>query len=211
MDLKYLVIEGPIGVGKTSLVSLLADELGGRAVLEETENNPFLFRFYRDRRRWAFQTQLFFLLSRFRQQEELAQQDLFSNATISDAFLPKDRIFASLNLSPDELVLYDQVYSLLRTRLPKPDLVIYLHAETAVLMQRVKQRGREYEKDLSWDYLDDLNRAYNDFFFAYTETPLLVIQTTDIDFVKNGADLADLIRQIRQMKGGIQFYVPKRF
>jgi len=211
MDLKYLVIEGPIGVGKTSLVSLLADELGGRAVLEETENNPFLFRFYRDRRRWAFQTQLFFLLSRFRQQEELAQQDLFSNATISDAFLPKDRIFASLNLSPDELVLYDQVYSLLRTRLPKPDLVIYLHAETAVLMQRVKQRGREYEKDLSWDYLDDLNRAYNDFFFAYTETPLLVIQTTDIDFVKNGADLADLIRQIRQMKGGIQYYVPKRF
>jgi deoxyadenosine/deoxycytidine kinase len=211
MDLKYLVIEGPIGVGKTSLVSLLADELGGRAVLEETENNPFLFRFYRDRRRWAFQTQLFFLLSRFRQQEELAQQDLFSNATISDAFLPRDRIFASLNLSPDELVLYDQVYGLLRTRLPKPDLVIYLHAETAVLMQRVKQRGREYEKDLSWDYLDDLNRAYNDFFFAYTETPLLVIQTTDIDFVKNGADLADLIRQIRQMKGGIQYYVPKRF
>jgi len=211
MDLKYLVIEGPIGVGKTSLVSLLADELGGRAVLEETENNPFLFRFYRDRRRWAFQTQLFFLLSRFRQQEELAQQDLFSNATISDAFLPKDRIFASLNLSPDELVLYDQVYSLLRTRLPKPDLVIYLHAETAVLMQRIKQRGREYEKDLSWDYLHDLNRAYNDFFFAYTETPLLVIQTTDIDFVKNGADLVDLIRQIRQMKGGIQYYVPKRF
>jgi deoxyadenosine/deoxycytidine kinase len=211
MDPKYLVIEGPIGVGKTSLVSLLADELGGRAVLEETENNPFLFRFYRDRRRWAFQTQLFFLLSRFRQQEELAQQDLFSNATISDAFLPKDRIFASLNLSPDELVLYDQVYSLLRTRLPKPDLVIYLHAETAVLMQRVKLRGREYEKDLSWDYLDDLNRAYNDFFFAYTETPLLVIQTTDIDFVKSGADLADLIRQIRQMKGGIQYYVPKRF
>jgi deoxyadenosine/deoxycytidine kinase len=211
MDLKYLVIEGPIGVGKTSLVSLLADELGGRAVLEETENNPFLFRFYRDRRRWAFQTQLFFLLSRFRQQEELAQQDLFSNATISDAFLPKDRIFAALNLSPDELVLYDQVYSLLRTRLPKPDLVIYLHAETAVLMQRVKLRGREYEKDLSWEYLDDLNRAYNDFFFAYTETPLLVIQTTDIDFVKSGADLADLIRQIRQMKGGIQYYVPKRF
>jgi deoxyadenosine/deoxycytidine kinase len=210
MDPKYLVIEGPIGVGKTSLVSLLADELGGRAVLEETENNPFLFRFYRDRRRWAFQTQLFFLLSRFRQQEELAQQDLFSNATISDAFLPKDRIFASLNLSPDELVLYDQVYSLLRTRLPKPDLVIYLHAETAVLMQRVKLRGREYEKDLSWEYLDDLNRAYNDFFFAYTETPLLVIQTTDIDFVKSGADLADLIRQIRQMKGGIQYYVPKR-
>jgi deoxyadenosine/deoxycytidine kinase len=211
MDPKYLVIEGPIGVGKTSLVSLLSDELGGRAVLEETENNPFLFRFYRDRRRWAFQTQLFFLLSRFRQQEELAQQDLFSNATISDAFLPKDRIFAALNLSPDELVLYDQVYSLLRTRLPKPDLVIYLHAETAVLMQRVKLRGREYEKDLSWEYLDDLNRAYNDFFFAYTETPLLVIQTTDIDFVKSGADLADLIRQIRQMKGGIQYYVPKRF
>ncbi len=210
MDPKYLVIEGPIGVGKTSLVSLLAEELGGRAVLEETENNPFLLRFYRDRRRWAFQTQLFFLLSRYRQQEELAQQDLFSNVTISDAFLPKDRIFATLNLSPDELVLYDQVYSLLKTRLPKPDLVIYLHAETAVLMQRVKQRGRDYEKDLTWEYLHDLNRAYNDFFFAYTETPLLVIQTTDIDFVKNSKDLEDLIRQIRQMKGGVQYYVPKR-
>lgn len=210
MDPKYLVIEGPIGVGKTSLVSLLSEELGGRPVLEETENNPFLLRFYHDRRRWAFQTQLFFLLSRYRQQEELAQQDLFSSVTISDAFLPKDRIFATLNLSPDELVLYDQVYGLLKTRLPKPDLVIYLHAETAVLMQRVKQRGRDYEKDLTWEYLHDLNRAYNDFFFGYTETPLLVIQTTDIDFVKSSADLADLIRQIRQMKGGVQYYVPKR-
>src|SRR3972149_5368842 len=136
MEPRYLVVEGPIGVGKTSLVSLLADERGGRAVLEETENNPFLFRFYRDRRRWAFQTQLFFLLSRYRQQEDLAQQDLFSSATITDAFLPKDRIFASLNLSPDELVLYDQVYGLLPPRLPHPDLVIYLHAETDVLMQR---------------------------------------------------------------------------
>lgn len=210
MDPRYLVVEGPIGVGKTSLVSRLADELGGRAVLEETENNPFLFRFYRDRRRWAFQTQLFFLLSRYRQQEDLAQQDLFSSATIADAFLPKDRIFASLNLSPDELVLYDQVYGLLRPRLPKPDLVIYLHAETDVLMQRVRQRGRDYEKDLTWEYLHDLNRAYNEFFFAYTETPLLVIQTTDIDFVKNPADLTDLVRQIRQMKGGVQYYVPKR-
>src|SRR3990170_2570252 len=210
MEPRYLVVEGPIGVGKTSLVSLLADELGGRAVLEETENNPFLFRFYRDRRRWAFQTQLFFLLSRYRQQEDLAQQDLFSSATITDAFLPKDRIFASLNLSPDELVLYDQVYGLLRPRLSKPDLVIYLHAQTDVLMQRVKLRGREYEKDLTWEYLHDLNRAYNEFFFAYTETPLLVIQTTDIDFVKNPADLTDLVRQIRQMKGGVQYYVPKR-
>jgi deoxyadenosine/deoxycytidine kinase len=210
MEPRYLVVEGPIGVGKTSLVSLLADELGGRTVLEVTENNPFLFRFYRDRRRWAFQTQLFFLLSRYRQQEELAQQDLFSSATIADAFLPKDRIFATLNLSPDELVLYDQVYGLLRPRLPKPDLIIYLHAETDVLMQRVRQRGRDYEKDLTWEYLHDLNREYNEFFFAYTETPLLVIQTTDIDFVRNPADLTDLVRQIRQMKGGVQYYVPKR-
>jgi deoxyadenosine/deoxycytidine kinase len=210
MDPKYLVVEGPIGVGKTSLVTLLAEQLAGKAILEESENNPFLFRFYRDRRRWAFQTQLFFLLSRYRQQEEMAQHELFSNVTITDVFLPKDRIFASLNLSPDELVLYDQVYSLLRGRLPKPDLVIYLHAETDVLMQRVNQRGREYEKDLTWEYLDALNRAYNEYFFGYTDTPLLVIQTTEIDFVNNAADLSELIRQIRQMKGGVQYYVPAR-
>lgn len=210
MDPKYLVVEGPIGVGKTSLVTLLAEQLGGKAILEESENNPFLLRFYRDRRRWAFQTQLFFLLSRYRQQEEMAQHELFSNVTITDVFLPKDRIFASLNLSPDELVLYDQVYGLLRGRLPKPDLVIYLHAETDVLMQRVHQRGREYEKELVWEYLDALNRAYNEFFFGYTDTPLLVIQTTEIDFVNNAADLSDLIRQIRHMKGGVQYYVPAR-
>ena len=209
MDPRYLVVEGPIGVGKTSLVTLLATELDGTPVLEETEDNPFLIRFYRDRRRWAFQTQLFFLLSRYRQQEELAQQDLFSRVTITDSFLPKDRIFASLNLSPDEMVLYDQVYGLLRLRLPKPDLVIYLHAETEVLMQRVKQRGREYEKELSWEYLNELNHAYNDFFFGYTETPLLVIQTTEIDFVKHRDHLGDLVRQIRHMKGGVQYYVPK--
>lgn len=210
MDPKYLVVEGPIGVGKTSLVTLLAEQLGGKPILEESENNPFLLRFYRDRRRWAFQTQLFFLLSRYRQQEEMGQHELFSNVTITDVFLPKDRIFASLNLTPDELVLYDQVYGLLRGRLPKPDLVIYLHAETDVLMQRVHQRGRDYEKELAWEYLDGLNRAYNEFFFGYTDTPLLVIQTTEIDFVNNAGDLSELVRQIRHMKGGVQYYVPAR-
>jgi deoxyadenosine/deoxycytidine kinase len=208
MEPKYLVVEGPIGVGKTSLVTLLAEQLNGTPILEESENNPFLVRFYRDRRRWAFQTQMFFLLSRYRQQEEMAQHELFSNVTITDVFLPKDRIYASLNLTPDELVLYDQVYGLLRSRLPKPDLVIYLHAETDALMRRVKQRGREYEQDMTWEYLDELSRAYNEFFFSYTDTPLLVIQTTDIDFVNNAGDLSDLIRQIRQMKGGVQYYVP---
>lgn len=208
MEPKYLVVEGPIGVGKTSLVTLLAEQLKGTPILEESENNPFLIKFYRDRRRWAFQTQLFFLLSRYRQQEEMAQHELFSNVTITDVFLPKDRIFASLNLTPDELVLYDQIYGLLRSRLPKPDLVIYLHAETNALMQRVKQRGREYEQEMTWEYLDELSRAYNEFFFSYNDTPLLVIQTTEIDFVNNPADLSDLIRQIRQMKGGVQYYVP---
>lgn len=208
MEPKYLVVEGPIGVGKTSLVTLLAEQLNGTAILEESENNPFLVRFYRDRRRWAFQTQLFFLLSRYRQQEEMAQHELFSNVTITDVFLPKDRIFALLNLTPDEMVLYDQVYGMLRSRLPKPDLVIYLHAETDALMRRVKQRGREYEQDLTWEYLDELSRSYNEFFFSYDDTPLLVIQTTDIDFVNRSGDLSDLIRQIRQMRGGVQYYVP---
>ncbi|MEO5656870.1 MAG: deoxynucleoside kinase [Nitrospiria bacterium] len=209
MDPKYLVVEGPIGVGKTSLVNLLADALSGKPVLEDAENNPFLFRFYRDRRRWAFQAQVFFLLSRYRQQEEMAQQELFSNVTITDVFLPKDRIFATVNLSPEELVLYDQVYRLLRPRLPKPDLVIYLQAETDTLMQRIKQRGREFEQDISWEYLEDLNRAYSEYFFGYTETPLLVIQTTAMDFIRSSADLDELIRQIRQMKGGVQYYVRK--
>ena len=210
MDAKYIVIEGPIGVGKTSLAQLLAKELNARLFLERVEDNPFLTRFYQDRHQFAFQTQIFFLLSRYRQLETLKQQDLFSIVTLSDYFMPKDRIFAALNLEPDELALYEQIYTLLNPRLPKPDLVIYLQAETDVLMQRIKQRGREYENGMAWDYLTALNQAYNDFFFYYNDTSLLVVQTSEIDFVKSRADLEDLLDKITQMKKGTQYYVPRK-
>jgi deoxyadenosine/deoxycytidine kinase len=210
VDAKYIVIEGPIGVGKTSLAQLLAKELNARLSLEKVEDNPFLARFYQDRRQFSFQTQIFFLLSRYRQLESLTQQDLFSAVTLSDYFMPKDRIFATLNLEPDELTLYDQIYSLLNPRIPKPDLVIYLQAETHVLMRRIKQRGREYENGMEWDYLAALNQAYNDFFFYYNDTPLLVIQTSEIDFVKSRADLEDLLEKMTHMGKGTQYYIPRK-
>ncbi len=210
MNAKYIVIEGAIGVGKTSLAQLLAKELNARLFLEKVEDNPFLTRFYQDRRQFSFQTQIFFLLSRYRQLESLTQQDLFSAVTLSDYFMPKDRIFATLNLEPDELTLYDQIYSLLNPRIPKPDLVIYLQAETDVLMRRIKQRGRDYENDMAWDYLAALNQAYNDFFFYYNESPLMVVQTSEIDFVKSRADLEDLLEEMTHMKKGTQYYIPRK-
>jgi deoxyadenosine/deoxycytidine kinase len=143
MDAKYIVIEGPIGVGKTSLAKLLAKELNARLFLEKVEDNPFLARFYQDRRQFAFPIQIFFLLSRYQQLGSLRQQDLFSTTMLSDYFMPKDRIFATLNLDPDELSLYEQIYTLLNPRIPKPDLVIYLQAETEVLMQRIKLRRKQ--------------------------------------------------------------------
>jgi deoxyadenosine/deoxycytidine kinase len=210
MHAKYIVIEGPIGVGKTSLAQLLSKELNSRLFLERVEDNPFLARFYQDRHQFAFQTQIFFLLSRYRQLETLKQQDLFSTITLSDYFMPKDRIFAALNLGEDELALYEQIYTLLNLRIPKPDLVIYLQAEIDVLMQRIKQRGKDYEKPIEWDYVSALNQAYNDFFFYYNESPLLVVQTSEIDFVNSRADLEDLLGKITQMKKGTQYYIPRK-
>jgi deoxyadenosine/deoxycytidine kinase len=206
----YLVIEGPIGVGKTSLVSLLSKEMKGREILEHVEDNPFLHSFYKDPERFAFQTQLFFLLSRYRQLEELKQPDLFHRVTVTDYFLPKDRLFASLNLPPSELSLYDQIYGLLNLRLPKPDLVIYLQAQTEILVERIRLRGKKYEKEISWEYIHSVNQAYNDFFFHYNETPLLVIQTTEMDFVHNRMDLEDLYKQIQNMGQGTQYYIPRK-
>lgn len=207
---KYVVIEGPIGVGKTSLVKLLSRELNGRLVLERAEDNPFLKEFYKDPKRFAFQTQIFFLLSRYRQLQELSQMDLFERTTITDYFFPKDRIFASINLEASELSLYQQLYSLLNPHIPTPDLVVYLQADTDVLMDRVRHRGLDYEKPLTPDYLEALNQAYNDFFFQYTGSPLLVVQTSEIDFVNRRADLDDLLHQVRQMKKGTQYYVPMK-
>ena len=207
---KYLVIEGPIGVGKSSLAKLLARELDARLVMERAEDNPFLKEFYTDPKRLAFQTQIFFLLSRYRQLQELSQMDLFERTTVTDYFFPKDRIFASINLDESEMALYQQLYSLLNPTIPTPDLVVYLQAGPEVLMDRVRHRGLEYEKPLTPDYLEALNQSYNDFFFQYTESPLLVVQTSEIDFVNRRADLDDLLHQIIQMKKGTQYYVPKK-
>ncbi len=208
MTHRYIAIEGPIGVGKTSLAKLLSVELDTQTILESSEENPFLSEFYADRKRMAFQTQIFFLLSRYNQQQELFQQDLFNKTTIIDYIFARDRIFAYLNLDNNELALYEQIYFLLHERIPKPDLVIYLSASTDTLLERIESRGRDFEKNISMEYLEEINQAFNRFFFHYSDTPLLVINTSEIDFVKNPVDLKDLVKQIRYMKKGTQYYVP---
>lgn len=205
---RYIVVEGPIGVGKTSLTNLLTERYSARRVLEVVEENPFLSDFYGDRRKFAFQTQIFFLLSRFRQQEQLFQQDLLHPVTISDYLFAKDRIFACLNLDPNELNLYDRVFEALSPRVPKPDLVIYLQSRLDVLLYRIKKRGREFERTFDSGYLSDLCSAYNDFFFHYSDTPLLVINTSDIDFVNNEADRENLLQVIRKTRKGTHHYLP---
>ncbi len=210
MDHRYIVVEGPIGVGKTSLSNILAERFNARRVLEVVEENPFLANFYADRQKWAFQTQIFFLLSRFRQQQELFQQELFSSMTVSDYLFAKDRIFACLNLDGPELALYDRVFDALQPRVTKPDLVIYLQAQLDVLLHRIKKRGREFERKFDAGYLESLTHAYNDFFSHYTDTPLLVVNTSEIDFVHNEADRENLIHAIRTAKAGTQHYIPSQ-
>jgi deoxyadenosine/deoxycytidine kinase len=202
------VTEGPIGVGKTSLTSLIAEELGARLILEQAEDNPFLTDFYRDSARYRFQTQMFFLLKRYQQQEEMVQPDLFTKITISDYLFAKDRIFAYLNLNDQELALYEQIYKMLEPKIVRPDLVIFLQADTDTLLKRIKQRGRPFEKEINHEYIASVNEAYNHYFFRYSETPLLVINTSDIDFVHRRDDLDDLLKQILSMKQGTQYYVP---
>ncbi len=205
---KYIVVEGPIGVGKTSLAKILAAEFQARCVFEKVEDNPFLSKFYEDRETHAFQNQLFFLLSRYQQQRELSQQELFIQNTVSDYLFAKDKIFATLTLSSEELNLYQQIYQLLDTRVPRPDLVVYLQARPEVLYKRIKKRDKSYEKSITPDYLEEVAQAYNRFFFHYDESPLLVVNTSEIDFVASSKDLADLIKEINNMGPGTQHYIP---
>ncbi len=205
---RYLAIEGPIGVGKSSLAKILAQKYGSRLVKEEVEANPFLERFYENPRKYAFQTQLFFLLSRYRQQRELAQGDLFETGVVCDYILAKDKIFALINLEDDEVSLYESIYKLLVSTLPKPDLVIYLQARPEVLLSRVRKRGIAYERNISLDYLRTLSDAYNEYFFHYNETPLLVVGTSEIDFVESTRDLEHLVREVKSVKRGTQHYIP---
>ena len=175
--MKYIAVEGPIGVGKTSLARLLAAEFNGRLVLEEVEENPFLARFYEDADKYALPVQLYFLLTRYNQQRTLSQQDLFTQTTVSDYLFAKDRIFAAQNLAPDELALYENVYRLLDERMVKPDLVVFMSARIDVLAERLRKRNRDFERDISMEYLERISAAYRDFFFYYDEAPLLVVET----------------------------------
>lgn len=209
-EIRSIAVEGVIGVGKTSLARLLARSLDARLNLEVVEENPFLARFYDDPRRYAFPTQIFFLLSRYRQQQDFFQQDLFQQRIVSDYLFAKDRIFANLNLSDDELRLYDRLVVELETRVPTPDLVVFLQASVDVLMARIARRGRDYERDMPRSYIESLSEAYKHFFFHYSESPLLVVNTNDIDFVHSRAHFEDLRHAIESPFQGVQYYTPAR-
>ena len=208
--LYYFAIEGVIGVGKTTLARLLTEKVDAKLVLEQPELNPYLKDFYRDPQRYAFQIQIFFLLSRYRQLLNIPQQDLFHKYLIADYIFAKDKIFAFMNLEPRDLILYERVVTLMEKELPKPDLVIYLQSTTEKLVANIKKRNKEYEKNISTEYIKKLNEAYNDFFFRYTETPLLVINTSEIDFVHNVDDLDDLLQQILNPPTGMKYYMPRK-
>jgi deoxyguanosine kinase len=205
---RYIAIEGPIGVGKTTLAQVLAERMGARLVLEQADENPFLAGFYGDRRKFAFQAQIYFLLSRFQQQQALFQQDLFTRSTVADYLFSKDKIFAALTLQPAELALYQQIYDLLGPRVVSPDLVIYLQARTEVLVSRIRRRARDYERGIEPAYLDALAKAYGSYFFHYDETPLLVVNTSDLDLEASPQELEALLTVIRRHRKGTQHYVP---
>lgn len=204
----YISIEGAIGAGKTSLAKILAKKMDARLILEETEENPFLPDFYKDQRRYAFQTQLFFLLLRHKQQQGLFTTDLFHKKVVCDYSFDKDRIFASVNLDQRELYLYEKLLSLLEKDIPKPDLVIYLQASSEVLMKRIKKSNRPYEKNVDYGYIKALNEAYNHYFFHYTKTPLLVVNTDQIDLVHNERDFEDFLTILKTPFQGTKYYVP---
>ncbi len=208
MESQYIAVEGPIGVGKTAVVDRLAERLDATKVLEEWAENPFLRPVYDGKSGAVFQVELFFLLSRYRQQQELLQRRLFHQVTIADYVFEKSKLFAYLNLDDSELLIYEKLYGLLAEGAPRPDLVVYLQAPTEILLKRIHARGRPEEAQLSEEYLAEVNRAYNYYFFHYTQTPLLVVNTSDVDFVKRPEDLDDLLKQIRGMGKGTQYYVP---
>lgn len=209
-DLRYLVIEGVIGAGKTTLARMIAKQFRGRVVLEEFDLNPFLPNFYTDPERWAFHTQLSFLASRFRQQKKLTERDLFHQVVISDYAFDKDRIFAHVNLQGDELQLYETLYTLMQPTTPVPDLVVYLRSSLDRLMANIAQRGRDYETDMDRDYMQSLVEAYDYYFTRYTRSPLLIVDATQIDFVKNVQHQNALLRQIvmERHTGTVHFRIP---
>ncbi|MEM7481102.1 MAG: deoxynucleoside kinase [Acidobacteriota bacterium] len=203
----FIAVDGPIGVGKTTLVELLTRRFEGVKILEDVEN-PFLGAFYQDRPNTAFQTQLYFLLSRYKQQQDLAQRGLFDRLLLADYTFQKDRIFAYLNLADDELMLYDKLYTLLEPQLPMPDLVIHLVADVETCMRRIRKRQRPVESHLSSDYIAELTDAYNHYYHYYERTPLLVVDTRNLNFPDRPEDLDELIARLRKPIKGTEYYVP---
>ena len=208
-ELRHIAIEGVIGAGKTSLAKLLSEKLSAKVVYEKFEENPFLSKFSEDTERYAFQTQIFFLLNRYKQQQELRQADLFHRFLITDYVFEKDKIFAYLNLEDDELKLYESVLTTIEHSIPTPDLVVYLQCNVNRLMTNIRQRGRVIEKNMSEQYIRDLNEAYNYFFFRYKSAPLLIVNASEIDFVRNKNEFEDLLIEIfRTDKAPVEYYNP---
>jgi deoxyadenosine/deoxycytidine kinase len=210
-DLHYIAVEGVIGAGKTTLATKLGQTIGGRVVVEQFEENPFLKDFYRDPERYAFQTQIFFLLTRYKQQRNLYQGDLFQQILVTDYIFEKDKIFAYLNLQDEELKLYETLVGSIEHSITTPDLVVYLQANVERLMQNIRNRGRSFEAYMSEHYIKDLAEAYNYFFFRYKATPLLIVNSTEIDFVGNQEQYEDLVREIfRPTRAPVEYYNPRR-
>jgi len=205
-EIKYIAVEGVIGAGKTSLSKKIKEKLNARSIQEQFDMNPFLEKFYSDRKRYAFQTQMFFLINRFKQQEELNQEDLFTDYLVSDYLFEKDRIFAYMNLNSEELKLYESIYPLLARNLRKPDLVVFLQSSTERLMYNIKNRNRKIERSISKSYIEELSEAYNHFFFRYNSTPLLIVNSTEIDFVNSEDDFDELFKQIFRADRGVKEY-----
>lgn len=210
-DIRYIAIEGVIGAGKTTLSNMLGETLNANVVLEKFEENPFLKDFYHDPDRYAFQTQIFFLLTRYKQQRELFQADLFHRFLVTDYIFEKDKIFAYLTLADEELKLYETLVSSIEHNIPTPDLVVYLQSSLPRLMENIRRRGRSYEAEMSETYIKELNEAYNHFFFRYKSTPLLIVNAVELDFVSNKDQYEELVRAIfRPNRSAVEYYNPFR-